>query len=42
LKKSMIALLTGIVLLTAALPAFARHHHHHHHHHRSHDAQAVN
>jgi len=33
LKKSMIALFVGVVLLTAAMPAFAKHHHHHHHHH---------
>ena len=39
LKKSLIALLLGVALLSAALPAFAvshnyrRHHRHHHHHH---------
>jgi hypothetical protein len=37
LKKSLIAILLGITLLSAALPAFAsnyhRHHRHHHHHH---------
>jgi hypothetical protein len=31
----MIALVAGLVLLTVAMPAFARHHHHHHHHHVS-------
>jgi hypothetical protein len=37
LKKSLIALLLGVALLSAALPAFAqnhrRHHRHYHHHH---------
>ncbi len=35
-KKTMIALLTGVLLLSAAMPAFAgRHHRHHHHHHHN-------
>jgi hypothetical protein len=39
-KKSLIALVTGLVLLTVAMPAFAyHHHHHHHHHHHSHAVQ---
>jgi hypothetical protein len=33
LKKSMIALLAGFLLLSAAMPAFAHRHHRHHHHH---------
>jgi hypothetical protein len=37
LKKSLIAVLAGVLLLSAAIPAFAakKHHKHHHHHHSS-------
>jgi hypothetical protein len=35
LKKSMIALLAGVLLLSAAMPAFAKKHHKHHHHHHN-------
>jgi hypothetical protein len=36
----MIAVLTGVLLLSAAMPAFARkHHQHHHHHHHNHVMQ---
>jgi hypothetical protein len=39
-KKPLIAVLAGVLLLSAALPAFAKkHHHHHHHHHHSHAMQ---
>jgi hypothetical protein len=38
-KKSMIAILAGVMLLTAAMPAFARKHHRHHRHHHPHAAQ---
>jgi hypothetical protein len=37
MKKTMLFLLTGVLLLSVAMPAFAtsyhRHHRHHHHHH---------
>jgi hypothetical protein len=39
LKKSLIAVLAGVLLLSAALPAFAAKHHHRHHHHHHHSAQ---
>jgi len=41
LKKSMIAILAGVLLLSAAMPAFAKKHHKHHkhHHHNHHVAQ---
>ena len=34
LEEITIALLAGVLMLSAAMPAFAhyRHHHHHHHH----------
>jgi hypothetical protein len=41
LKKSMIALLAGVLLLSAAMPAFAKKHHKKHHHHHSHHATQV-
>jgi hypothetical protein len=41
LKKSIIAVLAGVLLLTAAMPAFAKKHHrrHHHHNHAQHMSQ---
>jgi hypothetical protein len=40
LKKTMIAVLAGALLLSAAMPAFAKKHHkHHHHHHSQHSSQ---
>jgi hypothetical protein len=40
LKKTMIAVLAGALLLSAAMPAFAKKHHkHHHHHHGQHSSQ---
>jgi len=40
LKKSMIALLAGVLLLSAAMPAFAKKHHtKKHHHHKTHVTQ---
>jgi hypothetical protein len=36
MKKSVIAVLAGVLLLSAAMPAFARRHHRHHHHHHAH------
>jgi hypothetical protein len=43
LKKSLIAVLAGVLLLSAAMPAFAkRHHRHHHHHHQAHATQTAN
>jgi hypothetical protein len=35
MKKAMVTLLTGVLLLSAALPAFVHHHHHRHHHHHA-------
>jgi hypothetical protein len=40
LKKTLIAVLAGTLLLSAAMPAFAKKHHkHHHHHHGTHSSQ---
>jgi hypothetical protein len=41
LKKTLVAILAGVLLLTTAMPAFARKHHpkRHHHHHRTHVTQ---
>jgi hypothetical protein len=43
LKKSLIAVLAGVLLLSAAMPAFAKRHHHrhHHHHHAQHMTQSA-
>jgi hypothetical protein len=42
LKKSLIAVLAGVLLLSAAMPAFAKkHHHRHHHHHAQHMTQSA-
>jgi hypothetical protein len=39
LKKTLIAVLAGALLLSAAMPAFAKKHHKHHHHHAQHSSQ---
>jgi hypothetical protein len=36
MKKSLIAVLAGVLLFSAAMPAFAKKHHRHHHHHHAH------
>jgi hypothetical protein len=41
LKKTMITVLAGLLLLSAAMPAFAKKHHKHHKHHAQHASQTV-